>query len=190
VRLLLGTGLALIGAGLLMMRGITVGSGWTHLLPGFIVSGIGVGFVNPPLASTAIGVVEPRRAGMASGINSTFRQVGIATGIAALGAIFASQVRSHAESALAGLHGLTGGQAHSIAVQLANGDARHAIGSAPPPLRGAIAQASQASFITGLNEILLVAAILALAGSVLAYVLVRSRDFVAAPGMEAAAAAA
>ena len=32
------------------------------------------------------------RAGMASGINNTFRQVGIATGIAALGAIFASKV--------------------------------------------------------------------------------------------------
>ena len=46
--------------------------------------------VNPPLASTAVGVVEPRDAGMASGINTTFRQVGIATSIAALGTIFAS----------------------------------------------------------------------------------------------------
>ena len=36
-------------------------------------------------------VVEPRRAGMASGINNTFRQVGIATGIAGLGAIFQSK---------------------------------------------------------------------------------------------------
>jgi EmrB/QacA subfamily drug resistance transporter len=190
VRLLLGTGLTLIGAGLLLMRGIDVGGSWTHLLPGFIVSGIGVGFVNPPLASTAIGVVEPRRAGMASGINSTFRQVGIATGIAALGAIFESQVRSHAESALSALHGLAGGQAHTIAAGFANGDARHAIASAPGPLRGAVANVSQASFVIGLNEILLVAAILAFAGGVLAYVLVRSRDFVAAPAMEAAAAAA
>ncbi len=33
--------------------------------------------------------VEPARAGMASGINSTFRQVGIATGVAALGAVVA-----------------------------------------------------------------------------------------------------
>ena len=43
---------------------------------------------NPALATAAIGVVEPRRSGMASGINSTFRQVGVATGIAAWGAIF------------------------------------------------------------------------------------------------------
>ena len=64
------------------------GHDWTHLIPGFIVAGIGAGLVNVPLASTAVGVVEPARAGMASGINSTFRQVGIATGVAALGAIF------------------------------------------------------------------------------------------------------
>jgi EmrB/QacA subfamily drug resistance transporter len=190
VRLLLGTGLALIGTGLLLMRGITLGDGWTHLLPGFIVAGIGVGFVNPPLASTAIGVVEPRRAGMASGINSTFRQVGIATGIAALGAIFESQVRTHATSALAGIRGLSAGHVHQISEQLATGGAAHAIAGTPPSLRGAVAHASASSFIAGLNEIMLVAAILAFAGSVLAYVLVRNRDFVAAPAMEAAAAAA
>ena len=40
------------------------------------------GMTNPGIASVAIGVVEPARAGMASGINSTFRQVGIATGVA------------------------------------------------------------------------------------------------------------
>ena len=47
-----------------------------------MVSGLGISLVNPPLASTAVGVVPPQQAGMASGINSTFRQVGIATGIA------------------------------------------------------------------------------------------------------------
>ena len=57
-----------------------------------IVSGVGAGLVNVPLASTAVAVVEPARAGMASGINSTFRQAGIATGVAALGAIFAAAV--------------------------------------------------------------------------------------------------
>src|SRR5439155_568840 len=75
-------------AGLLLMRGLDAGSEWTHLTPGLIVSGVGVGMINPPLASTAVGVVKPERAGMASGINSTFRQVGIATGIALLGTRF------------------------------------------------------------------------------------------------------
>ena len=89
VRLLIGPGLIIIGVSLLLMRGLTVTSHWTHLLPAFLVGGVGVGLINPPLASTAIAVVPPRQAGMGSGINATFRQVGIATGIAALGSIFA-----------------------------------------------------------------------------------------------------
>ena len=45
----------------------------------------GIGIVNPVLASGAVSVVQPQRSGMASGANNTFRQVGIATGIAVLG---------------------------------------------------------------------------------------------------------
>ena len=88
LRILLAAGLGLVGAALLLMHGLTRGSDWTALLPGFLVGGVGIGFVNAPLATVAVGVVEPRRAGMASGVNNTFRQVGIATGIAGLGAIF------------------------------------------------------------------------------------------------------
>jgi EmrB/QacA subfamily drug resistance transporter len=90
VRWLIGPGLLMVGAGLLLMRGLDASSDWTHLIPGFLIAGLGSGLVNPPLASTAVGVVEPRFAGMASGINSTFRQVGIATSVAALGTILAT----------------------------------------------------------------------------------------------------
>jgi EmrB/QacA subfamily drug resistance transporter len=89
-RWLIGPGFLLIGTGLLLMHGLEVSSDWTALLAGMVVAGIGAGLVNVPLASTAVAVVEPARAGMASGINSTFRQAGIATGVAALGAIFAA----------------------------------------------------------------------------------------------------
>jgi EmrB/QacA subfamily drug resistance transporter len=92
VRFLLGGGLLLISAGLLAMTAVDATSGWTTLIPGFALAGAGVGMVNPPLASTAIGVVHYTRSGMASGINSTFRQVGIATGIAGLGAVFQHDV--------------------------------------------------------------------------------------------------
>jgi EmrB/QacA subfamily drug resistance transporter len=88
IRALLGVGLLFVGGGLLAMTAVTASSGWTALIPGFVLQGIGVGLINPPLASAAVGVVPPARSGMASGANSTFRQVGIATGIAALGAIF------------------------------------------------------------------------------------------------------
>ncbi|HEV7846945.1 MAG TPA: DHA2 family efflux MFS transporter permease subunit [Thermoleophilaceae bacterium] len=92
VRLFLSGGLALVGLGLVLMSGIDPGDDWTTLLPGFILGGIGIGLINPPLATAVIGVVEPRRSGAASGINSTFRQVGTAVGIAGLGAILQSKL--------------------------------------------------------------------------------------------------
>ncbi len=116
VRFLIGPGLLLVGIGLLLMRGLSADSSWTHLIPGFIVAGIGSGLVNAPLASTAIGVVQPQDAGMASGINTTFRQIGIATAIAALGSVFATKLSgvthatlgAHYASALNELELITG----------------------------------------------------------------------------------
>jgi EmrB/QacA subfamily drug resistance transporter len=90
IRFLFAIGMSLVGASLLLMHGVTHSSHWTTLLAGFVAGGIGIGLVNAPLAVTAVGVVEPRRAGMASGANNTFRQIGIATGVAALGAIYQS----------------------------------------------------------------------------------------------------
>ncbi len=101
MRLLLGGGLVLVSGGLLAMTAVEPNSGWTVLIPGFVLAGAGIGMINPPLASTAIGVVHYSRSGMASGINSTFRQVGIVTGIAGLGAIFAHEVSHTVNSKLA-----------------------------------------------------------------------------------------
>jgi predicted MFS family arabinose efflux permease len=153
IRAFLGAGLGLVGIGLLLMGGIKPGDDWTTLLPGFIVAGIGIGCVNPPLATAAIGVVEPRRSGAASGINSTFRQVGIATGIAGLGALFQGRVTDKLGGNSNLGEAVVSGQAH-----------------------GAIAQRA---FIDGLNEILIVAAVVAFVGGALALALVRSRDLVA-----------
>ena len=90
-RLMIGTGFVIVGAGMWLMHGVSATSAWTHLLPGMIVAGVGIGMVTVPLASTAVGVVPVARAGMASGINITSRQVGLATGIAVLGSIFTAR---------------------------------------------------------------------------------------------------
>src|SRR5207245_9451942 len=100
-RFLFGIGMGLVGLGLVLMHGVTPSSAWTTLLAGFIVAGAGVGLTNPTIAQVAVGVVEPARSGMASGINNSFRQVGIATGIAGLGAIFQARVQSKAAGLLA-----------------------------------------------------------------------------------------
>jgi EmrB/QacA subfamily drug resistance transporter len=174
IRALMGTGMVLVGIALLLMRGLTASSSWTALLAGFIISGVGVGLVNAPLASTAVSVVPPQRAGMGSGINSTFRQVGIATGTAGLGALFQHLLANRAE----------GPFARVPAEALAQGR---------PPIPGAAAHhAYLALFTDSLNDLFLVGAVIAFAGAIGAFALVRQRDFIASqaaarPAPEAAA---
>jgi hypothetical protein len=178
IRWLIGPGFVLAAAGLLLMRGLRPTDDWTHLLPGLIVAGAGVGFINTPLASTAVGVVEPARAGMASGINTTFRQVGIATGVAALGSILASEVRNSIVGQLRG--GPVAAHAHAIAHAVSNGSVAAALHATPVPLRGLIAAASRRAFVGGLNSLFLIGAVTALVAAVCAVILIRQRDFVQA----------
>jgi EmrB/QacA subfamily drug resistance transporter len=187
VRFLIAPGLAMVGVGLLLMRGVTESSGWTHLIPGFILAGAGVGLVNPPLASTAIGVVTPDRAGMASGINSTFRQIGIATGIAGLGSLFTHTVRTHIVSLLAG-SSVGAATVQRLAANVSQGSgAAASIRSIAPQARPAAAHAVRTAFVTGLNEVFLVGAILSLVAAVLTLLLIRSRDFEASAARSGAA---
>jgi EmrB/QacA subfamily drug resistance transporter len=161
IRVLIGGGLTLTGIALLLMRGLTASSGWTALLAGFCVAGVGVAFVNAPLASTAVSVVPPERAGMGSGINSTFRQVGIATGTAGLGALFQQLLGNRA----------TGRLAHVPAEVLAQGR---------PEVAGPGGREAFMSLFTGaLNDVFLVGAIMVFAGAVLSFALIRGRDFIA-----------
>jgi len=90
----LAAGLLLIGTGLLAMRAIDPASEWTALLPGLVVGGLGIGVISPALAAAMVSVLPVDRAGLASGINNTFRQLGIAVGIAGLGAILQARVPS------------------------------------------------------------------------------------------------
>ena len=156
VRYLMGGGLSCVAIGLFLMGHLDKDSAWTALLPGFLIAGVGIGLTNPPLASTAIGVVEPRQAGVGSGINSTFRQVGIATGIAAYGAIFQASLANK-------LPGGPPGQA------LAPGRTD----VVPPGQREAFLSA----YTSSLNELFLIAAAVALAGAIAAFTLVRQSDF-------------
>jgi EmrB/QacA subfamily drug resistance transporter len=175
IRLLIGPGLALAGVGLLLMRGLGADSSWTHLIPGLVVAGVGVGFINPPLASTAVGVVEPARSGMASGINSTFRQVGIGTGIALLGTLFSSRLTSE-------VHALTAGSSlasHSsgIVSALENGAIGPLLGRVPAAEHGQLFHVLRGSFASALDGILLVAAIIAFVAAAASLALIRGKDF-------------
>ncbi len=163
-----------------------------------MLAGAGIGLINPPLASTAVGVVHHSRSGMASGINNTFRQVGIATGIAGLGAIFQHDVTRNTTAALSpaepGAKSSPPHTASSIPRSCPATSARSPT-RCPAPRAAALMHSYRVGFTAGLHEHPVIAACVALVGSVFAFALVRSRDFVASgePGGRArrrAAAAA
>ena len=177
-RLLISVGLGIATAGLLLQYGLDAQSDWTALLAGFLVMGTGIGSVNAPLGSLAVGVVEPRRSGMASGINSTFRQVGIATGTAAFGAIFQSQVHSTLAKDLPVDRLPAGVSIDSIASAVSAGGTRQVLANVPPQFRDTFTHAARDAYTSGLNELFLVAAAVAFAGAVLGALLLRQRDLV------------
>jgi EmrB/QacA subfamily drug resistance transporter len=177
VRYLIGPGLALVGLGMMLMRGLDASSDWAHLIPGLVVGGVGLGFIEPPLASTAIGVVQPQRAGMAGGINVTFRQVGIAVGIALLGTLFTSRLGRAVANNTAGtpLHPHAG----AIATAVRNARVNTVFRALPRSQDGLLVHVLRASYASALNDILLVAAVMTFVAAVLCFVLIRQEDFVA-----------
>ncbi|MGW2675119.1 MFS transporter [Streptomyces sp. NPDC001436] len=156
-RLTIGGGLLLIGAGALLQAGmLDAGDSWPALVPGLLLTGVGVGVSIPSLAASAMGAVPPARAGMAGGVLNTARQLGTALGIAVLGAVF------HA-----GLVDGLGGQPAATADALAAGGAGRLL--AVPGARAWV----DAAFASGLRETFVVSGALGLVGGLAVVLLMR-----------------
>ncbi len=80
-------GLVLVAAGLGLMLIAGVESSWTALLPGLLVTSAGTGLFNPTGSALALNALPADQSGLAAGANDTFRQTGVAVGIAALGTL-------------------------------------------------------------------------------------------------------
>ena len=90
-RVMVSGGLALVTIGMLLFTVAGTHSSWLVFLPGEIVAMIGTGMFNPAISGVALGSLPERQSGLAAGANDTFRQAGIAVGIAALGALIPAQ---------------------------------------------------------------------------------------------------
>jgi EmrB/QacA subfamily drug resistance transporter len=175
-RVLISAGLAITGVGLLLMGGLDPSDSWTALLGGFILAGAGVGLINPAIADVAVSVVPKEQSGMASGINDTFRQVGIAIGIAAWGAIFLGRGAAKVEELAAGTPAATGDHPRELVEAVSSGNLDSALASVPPGARSGAANAARDGFLSGINEIFMLGGILSIAGALFALWLIRERD--------------
>jgi EmrB/QacA subfamily drug resistance transporter len=175
-RLMLSVGLAGVGAGLLLMSGIDSGSEWTTLLGGFLVAGAAVGLLNPVIADVAVSVVPREQSGMAAGINDTFRQVGVAVGIAVWGAIFVGRGADKVAELAAGTPAASGDRPRELVEAASSGNLNEALAAVPPGAREAASNAAREGFLSGLNEVLTLGALVSFAGAALALWLVRERE--------------
>jgi EmrB/QacA subfamily drug resistance transporter len=146
---LIGGGMLLLSISLVLFSRLDVHSGFWDLLPAMIVGGFGMASAMTPTTAAAMAAVRPDKAGVASAVLNSMRQVGGSLGIAVMGAIVAAGLDS----------------------SLRAGD--------PRPV----------AFTHGLHSGLEVAALIALAGSVIAFATVRKvrhEEPVEQPLMEAA----
>jgi MFS family permease len=118
-RWLMTGGMTTVAVCCLLLSTVTIHSTFWHMLPAFILGGIGMSFTMTPMSAAAMGAVPVAKAGVASGVLNTFRQVGVALGIAIMGAIVADRAASHGGPAPeAFVYGLTFGMKVSAIICL------------------------------------------------------------------------
>jgi EmrB/QacA subfamily drug resistance transporter len=85
--MMISVGLALVAAGLALGLLAEPGSSWLALEPALMLGMIGTGIFNPAVSAVALNSAPQAMSGLAAGVNDTFRQAGIAVGVAAFGAM-------------------------------------------------------------------------------------------------------
>jgi EmrB/QacA subfamily drug resistance transporter len=86
------TGMVLLSLGLAWVASvISVTVAYPVLVPGFVLSGVGLGLFFAPIANVVLSAVHKDEEGKASGANNAIREVGGVFGVAVLAAVFSSR---------------------------------------------------------------------------------------------------
>jgi EmrB/QacA subfamily drug resistance transporter len=166
---------ALVALGLAAMIGLDASSSWTHLLAGFVIAGAGLGMSSALISQAALDAVPVAQAGMATGTANTFRQIGLAAGVAALGSIFTARVAGSTTDRLGALP-LPAGARQQLADAVASGAGVQVAAHVPAAVRASVAQAARAATAGGVNTIFVVGASATAAITVLAFAMMRKTE--------------
>jgi len=119
-RWLMAGGMTVVAICCLLLSTVTLHSTFWHMLPAFLLGGLGMSFVMTPMSAAAMSAAPVAKAGVASGVLNTFRQVGVALGIGITGAIIADRAAAAARGGAtppeAFVHGLTFGMRASAVI--------------------------------------------------------------------------
>jgi len=99
---LMFSGMLVAALGFYLTRRVMVVDGsWPDFVLGFAVAGFGIGMVMPPATSAVMGAVAPAKAGQASGVLSSMRQIGAVLGIAVMGAVLQNRAVAYMQDGVA-----------------------------------------------------------------------------------------
>jgi len=170
-RLPLTAGQLLLGISLFSASRLSADSGYVALLPTLVFSGLGVGLVTTPLAAAVVGAISRHRAGAASGVMNTMRQVGGTLGVAALGALFSHEVtvRFAAQAQTLGLSEAAG---RTLGASVASTGGQ-AVASLPTELTVRATALARSAFVGGLSHTLYVNTAVVFAGAIVTVLCVR-----------------
>ncbi|MFJ5679680.1 MFS transporter [Streptomyces sp. NPDC093097] len=171
-RALLGTGQLLVAAGATLLACAPLHGDWTSYAIGGLVSGLGTGLINGEMSNVALSIVPAARSGMASGINSTMRIVGMNAGFGGIGAVLAMAVTDDLTARTNRLHGLHH-NLHTLATDVATGNLNGTAATVPATLREGFRTAAAHAFATGMRSAFTVGACVALLGAATSFTLIR-----------------
>ncbi|MBL8058730.1 MAG: DHA2 family efflux MFS transporter permease subunit [Anaerolineales bacterium] len=172
---LMAAGILISVVGYVMFAGLGLADNyWTSFLPGQIVFGVGLGLMVVPLTAVAIGALESRLSGLASGVNTAITRVGQMVAVAVFGAVLFNAYQAGLQTHTAGLALPEAARAELLAQARNIGAARPPAGLSPE-LTAAVDQAIRLSFVDGFRQMMWIAAGLSLAAVAVLLVLVRQR---------------
>jgi hypothetical protein len=148
---------------------------------GMVVAGCGAGLLNGQTVKVLGGAVPDDRAGMASGLASTTRFIGILVSVAGMGAVLSTVVR-HTFGIAAMAAGLSSVASDAAAKRVTSGDLAGMLSAFPQNIQPQLHAAGLTAFADGFAAASLLAAIVAIVACLLTFMLVR-RDETAPAGV-------
>ncbi len=172
-RFLVTGGLAVVAAGLLATSALGLGDAYSQVIWRFLLLGAGIGLVMPPATDAVLGSLPVERAGVGSATNSTMIQVGGALGVGVLGSLLATRYAGRVSAVIAGHH-VPPAARQAIVSSL--GGALMVADRAGGTLGAALAHVADAAFVSGMSLAMIVGAATAIAGALVALVVLPPRN--------------
>ncbi|HZR12838.1 MAG TPA: DHA2 family efflux MFS transporter permease subunit [Acidimicrobiia bacterium] len=176
-KLVVAGGLAVVAVALALLTRATATSGYPLVAVVLLVLGLGMGTAMAPATESIMGSLPPERAGVGSAVNDTTRQLGGALGVAVLGSVMQSAYVARVD-AVPQLHELP--PAALSAVRSSVGGAAEVAAHLPAQFREQLVKLANEAFVHGMTRAVIVGAVIALCGALVALVFLPARPVAAA----------